>query len=181
LPKSCIQFEFEVAAAAEGSKPGQGRRIARVKTVTVTTTVSKPVEEVYGFLDVLANHEPFVDHLFTDWSFSGPERGVGAKAEARTNTPMSQDWTEFEIVEAEAPSRIVEIAIGAKGKRRTRGTYALQARPGGGSAIAFELEWLQVAKLEGLFGPLTRAFVRRANAKSMRRLAKLLEANTGRA
>ena len=152
-----------------------------MKPVTVTVSVSQPVEEVYDFLEVLANHEPFVDHLFTDWSFSGPKRGIGAKAEARANVPMSQDWTEFEIVEAEAPSRIVESAVGAKGKRRTRGTYSLSGLPAGGTEISFGLEWLETGRLEGVFPPFTRAFARRANGKSMRRLAKLLEAGKGKA
>jgi hypothetical protein len=150
-----------------------------VKPVTVSTTVSTPNQEVYEFLDVLANHEPFVDHLFTDWSFSGPKRGVGAKAEARANAPMSQDWTDFEVVEAEPPSRIVEVAVGAKGKRRTRGTYALEGLEEGGTRISFELAWIEAARIERFFGPLTRAFVRRANAKSMRRLATLLERGGG--
>jgi hypothetical protein len=146
-----------------------------VKPVTVSASVGRSPGEVYDFLDVLANHEPFVDHLFTDWASSGPRRGVGARAEARTNAPGAQDWTEFEIVESE-PGRIVEEALGANGKRRTRGTYALEGLPDGGTRISFRLEWLEAARIERIFGPLTRAFVRRANAKSMRRLARLLEA-----
>ncbi len=47
--------------------------------------------------------------------------------------------------------------------------------PDGRTRISFELEWLEAARLERLFGPLTRVFVHRANAKSMRRLVKLLE------
>lgn len=145
-----------------------------MKAVTVRTRVSRPAAEVYDHLDLLANHEAFVDHLFTDWKFSGPARGVGAKAQARTNAPGSQDWTDFEIVES-TPSRIVERAIDAKERRETRGTYTL-APDGEGTEISFELEWLKAARTERFFGPLTGAFVRRANRKSMRRLAKILEA-----
>lgn len=147
-----------------------------MKPVIVRTRVSRPVESVYDHLDVLANHEAFVDHLFTDWSFSGPPRGVGAKGEARTNAPGSQEWTEFEIVESERPSRIVERAVDAKEKRETRGTYSL-ADADGGTEISFELEWVKAARTDRFFGPLTGAFVRRANGKSMRRLTKILEAN----
>ena len=56
---------------------------------------------------------------------------------------MSQDWTDFEIVEVEEPSRIVEEGVGLKGKRHTRGTYRLRGLPGGGTEISFELEWLE--------------------------------------
>jgi len=145
-----------------------------VKPVTVSVEVQRPVEEVYDFLDVLANHESFLDHMLTDWKFSGPSSGVGAKAEAKTNAPMSQDWTDFEVIEADPPHRIVEEAVGLKGKRRTRGTYTLEPLPGGGTKVSFEFAWLEVARAEGLCPPLTRAFLKRPNGKAMRRLAKQL-------
>ncbi len=145
-----------------------------MKPVTVSATVATPVAEVYEFLDVLANHELFNDHMLVDWTFSGPERGVGAKARARANTIGSQDWTDFEVVEAEPPSRIVEEGVGAGGKRHTRGAYRLEELPDGGTRISFELEWLEASRAERLCPPLIRAFVRRVNGKTMRRLAKQL-------
>lgn len=149
-----------------------------MKPVTVSAVVPKPSQEVYEFLAVLANHEGFMDHFLVDWQFSGPKRGVGARAQARANAPGSQDWTEFEIVEAE-PSRIVEEGIGAKGKRHTRGTYLLEEQPEGKTRVSFELAWLQAPRLERLCPPLTRAFVHRPNAKAMRRLAKQLAEQKG--
>lgn len=145
-----------------------------MKPVTVSVAVPQPVEQVYDFLDVLANHEAFLDHFLVDWKFSGPSRGVGAKAEARASAPMSQDWTEFEVVEAERPKRIVEEGVGLKGKRRTRGTYRLEPLPDGGTRISFELAWVEAARAESLIPPMTRAFLKRPNGKAMRRLAKLL-------
>jgi hypothetical protein len=145
-----------------------------VNPVTVAITVPQPAEEVYDYLAVLANHEAFLDHFLVDWKFSGPARGVGAKAEARASAPMSQDWTDFEIVEAEEPLRIVEEGVGLKGKRRTRGTYRLVSLPDGGTEISFTLEWLAAARAERLIPAMTRAFIRRPNAKAMRRLAALL-------
>lgn len=145
-----------------------------MKPVTVSTAVAKPAAEVFELLEVLANHEAFLDHFLVEWSFSGPQRGVGAKGRARANTPMSQDWTEFEIVVAEAPSRIVEDGVGAGGKRHTRGTYRLEELPSGETEISFELEWLQASRAERLCPPLTRAFVRRPNRLALRRLAKQL-------
>jgi hypothetical protein len=145
-----------------------------VKPVTVSIEVPQPVEEVFNHLAVLSNHEAFLDHFLVDWKFSGPQRGVGAKAEARASAPMSQDWTEFEIVEVEEPARIVEEGVGLKGKRRTRGTYRLRGLPGGGTEISFELEWLAAARAESLIPAMTRAFIRRPNAKALRRLAREL-------
>jgi hypothetical protein len=145
-----------------------------MKPVTVSATVSTPRQEVFEFLDLLANHEGFLDHFLTDWKFSGPPRGVGAKARARAKTPGSQDWFEFEVLEA-GPERIVEEATSAGGKRRTRGTYVLTDHPGGGTEISFEFAWLELPRSERIAPFLTRAFLRRVNAKSMRRLAGQLE------
>jgi polyketide cyclase/dehydrase/lipid transport protein len=146
-----------------------------MRPVTVSTAVSKPRQEVFEFLDVLANHEPFMDHLFVDWSFSGPARGVGAKARARVSAPGSREWAEFEVVEAERPERIVEEGVSSNGKRRTRGTYRLEELPGGATGISFELAWTSVPRSERLFPPLARVFARRANGRAMRRLAKQLD------
>ena len=145
-----------------------------MKPVTVSTEVRKPPQEVFEHLDLLANHEAFLNHFLVDWKFSGPARGVGAKAEARASAPMSQDWTEFEVVEVEEPKKIVEEGVGLKGKRRTRGTYRLEGLADGGTRIEFELEWLEASKAERLLPPMMHAFVKRSNAKAMRRLAKLL-------
>ena len=145
-----------------------------MKPVTVSTTVSKPRQEVFDFLDVAANHESFMDHLFTGWSFSGPARGVGAKTKVRVSAPGSNESMEIEVVEVEAPARIVEEGVSANGKRRTRGTFRLEEPADGGTRISFELAWLQAPRAERLFPALNRAFVRRANGKGMRRLAKQL-------
>ncbi len=147
-----------------------------MKPVIVSASVSRPREEVFDYLDVLANHAGFNDHMFTDWSFSGPARGVGAKGRARVNAPASREWAEFEVIESERPERTVEQAVSANGKRRTRGTYRLAEGPNGGTEISFELAWELVPRSERLFPPLSRAFLRRALGRAMRRLAKQLEA-----
>ncbi len=145
-----------------------------MKPVRVSAAVSRPRAEVREFLDLLANHELFNDHFLVDWKFSGPPRGVGARARARAKTPGSQDWVEFEVLES-GPRGSVEEAVSADGKRRTRGTYRLDDRPDGGTAIAFELEWIEAPRSERIAPFLTRAFMRRVTGKAMRRLAKRLE------
>jgi uncharacterized protein YndB with AHSA1/START domain len=146
-----------------------------VKPVTVSITVAKPPEQVFDFLEALPNHERFLDHYLTEWTFSGPDSGIGAKARARANAVGSQDWFEFEVVESEQPRRIAELSSSAGGKRTTRGTYRLQDGPGGGTRITFELEFLEAPRAERLASILTRAFAKRVNAKAMRRLAKQLD------
>lgn len=146
-----------------------------MKPVTVEVTVAKPPAEVFEFLDALANHERFLDHYLVDWEFSGPQRGVGAKARARVDAPGSQDHFEFEVIEAEARRLIAEQSVSSGGKRRTRGTYRLEALPEGGTRIEFELAFEELPRSERIAPFLTRGFARRVNAKALRRLAKQLE------
>ncbi len=145
-----------------------------MKPVSVEAEVAKPPAEVFEFLDALANHERFLDHYLKDWTFSGPQRGVGAKARARVDAPGSQDRFEFEVVESEAPYEIVEQGISSGGKRKTRGTYRLETLPGGGTRIEFDLIFEEVPRSERIAPFLTRTFARRINSKAMRRLAKQL-------
>jgi hypothetical protein len=151
-----------------------------VKPVTVSIDVPNSPQEVYGFLEVLGNHETFMDHFMVDWELSGPKRGVGAKANVRVKATGEKDWTDVEIVEADSGRRLVESTLGgSRGKRRTRGTYLLEPLPDGGTAISFELEFLELPTGEKLMGPLNRAYVRRVNRKAMRRLAECLAAANG--
>jgi hypothetical protein len=148
-----------------------------LKPVTVSIEVPNPTHEVYEFLEVLGNHEQFMDHFMVDWELSGPKRGVGAKANVRVKATAEKDWTDVEIVEADSGRRLVEETIGgARAKRRTRGTYLLEALPDGGTSITFELEFQEMPAAERLMGPVNRAYVKRVNRKAMKRLAERLAA-----
>jgi ribosome-associated toxin RatA of RatAB toxin-antitoxin module len=146
-----------------------------VKPVTVSVEVPNPQEQVYEFLDVLGNHEKFMDHFMVDWELSGPRRGVGAKANVRVKATAEKDWTDFIVVETDPSHRIVEESTGGpRGRRRLRGTYLLDPLPDGGTRINFELEFLELPFGERMMGPLNRAYIRRVNRKGMRRLAEEL-------
>jgi uncharacterized protein YndB with AHSA1/START domain len=143
--------------------------------VTVTVEVARPRQEVFEYVDVLANHERWMDHLFKDWSFEGPRRGVGAIATAQVDAPSARERVSFEVVESTAPERIVEAGESAHGKRETRGTYRFTEREGGGTRIEFEYEWLKTPRTERIAPFVSRAFMARANGKSLKKLAALLE------
>jgi uncharacterized protein YndB with AHSA1/START domain len=146
------------------------RRLA-LKAVTAEVEVPRSPEVVFDQLDVLGDHERFTDHLLVDWSVSGPRAGVGARARMRLRKPGPADWLEMEVVDAERPTRSVEESVSAKGRRLTRGTYRLAPTAAGGTRITFTLEWLRAPLGDRLVAPLTRSVTRRANAKSLRRLA----------
>lgn len=146
-----------------------------MQPVTVSVTVERPREEVYAFLDVLGNHRSFTDHFLLDWTLSGPAAGVGAKARMRGKAPGgASEWMDMEVVDAEAPARIVERAVSAGGKRRTRGTYRLEALDAGRTRIEFELAYEAMPTADRLLSPLVRAWLRKANATAMRRLGERL-------
>jgi len=148
-----------------------------MRPITVCVRVERPREAVFAFLDELGNHEVFTDHMLVDWTLSGPRAGVGARARMRAPLPGPKDWLELEVLESEAPVRTVEETVGARGRRRTRGTYTLDALPGGATLVRFELAFVQVPLHERLLAPLLRGWLQRANAKAMERLPAALAAD----
>jgi hypothetical protein len=147
-----------------------------MRPVKVSVEVENAREQVYDFLDVMANHEPFCDHMLVDWEYSGPERGVGSKARVRATLGGTSDVIDMEVVSAQAPEEIVERNVGAKGRRVGNGTYMLEELPGGGTRIRFEYTWRQAPLRERLAAPLVRAIMRRGDELAMRRLAEQLAA-----
>ena len=145
-----------------------------LKPVIVSVTVPQDPEHVFDFLDLMANHEPFNDHLMRDWELSGPERGVGSKARVHTRALGMSDVVDIEVIDAEAPIRIVERNVAAKAGRTGEGTYTLEPLPDGGTRITFEYRWIVAPMIDRLTAPLARAYIRRNNETAMRRLAAQL-------
>ena len=146
------------------------------KPVSVTVDVPQDRADVYEYLDVMANHEAFTDHLLRDWQLSGPDRGVGSKARVHVRALGVADIADIEVIDAQAPERIVERNTAVKAGRIGQGTYVLDALPGGGTRITFEYRWIVSPMTDRLTAPLARAFIRRTNEKAMRRLAEQLAA-----
>jgi Polyketide cyclase / dehydrase and lipid transport len=145
-----------------------------MKPVRVHIDVPQAREDVYDFLDVMANHEKFTDHMMVNWHYAGPSRGVGSKARVEAKLGGRSDQIDFEVVSAQAPERIVEQNVGAGGKRVGNGTYILEELPDGGTRIIFEYSWQQAPASERFAAPLVRAAMRRGNERAMERLAQLL-------
>lgn len=143
--------------------------------VVVSIDVPQGRDEVYEFLDVMANHECFNDHLMRDWELSGPDRGVGASTRVHTRALGMSDTVDIEVTDAVRPTRIVERNTATKAGRVGEGTYVLDALPDGGTRITFEYRWIVTPLVDRVTGPLARAFIRRNNDTAMRRLAEQLE------
>ena len=149
--------------------------------VTVTIDVPQKRADVFAFLDVLANHEPFTDHMLVDWTCSGPERGVGAKAHVYSKAGGRKVPVDIEVIESDPPARSVERNVSAKGKRVGRGTYELTELPSGGTRVSFTYSWDQAPVSDRALAPLVRAILRRGNQRAMERLAEQLDARVGSA
>jgi polyketide cyclase/dehydrase/lipid transport protein len=152
-----------------------------MKPVEVSTVIRRPIAEVYAHLDVLANHEAFTDHFLVDWDLRGPAFGVGASVTMRVRAPGRSEEVELTVIEADPPVRTVEETVGAGGRRRTLGTYRLVALEAGRTEVRFEIDPIEVPRSERPLWPLSRAWLRRQNARALERLREQLEAPSVRA
>lgn len=151
-----------------------------MKPVHVSTEVPFPREEVFDFLDVMANHEPFTNHVMRDWEYSGPDRGVGSKARVKVTAGGRTDTVDVEVVSAQRPVNIVEQNVGAGGRRVANGTYTLDALESGATRINFEYSWQRAPLSERLLAPVVGSMLRKANERAMERLAaQLVTAHLG--
>src|SRR4051794_38605367 len=144
--------------------------------VTVSVDVPQRRADVYAFLDVMANHESFTDHMLTDWQCSGPPTGLGAKAEVTVKAGGRSDKASFEVVEVEEDRLIRERNWAAKGKRVATGTYVLSDNADGGTHVEFTFAFEKVPGRERPLVPLMRRILRRGNERAMTRLAERLNA-----
>src|SRR5215213_1340350 len=144
--------------------------------VTVSVDVPQPRHDVYAFLDVMANHESFTDHMLVDWSCSGPAAGVGSKATVTATFGGMTDKADIEVIEVEDGRRIKERNIANKGRRIATGTYELSDLPDGGTHVEFTFAFEQMPGYERPLAPLIRRMVRRGNTRAMERLAEQLGA-----
>lgn len=142
-----------------------------MKPVTVSIDVPQTPEQVYDFLDVMAHHERFTDHYLSGWRCGGPARGVGSRASVTASLGGVRTDVDIEVVEAEAPRRIVERNSSAGGRRLAHGTYTVEPLPSGGARVSFTYAWVRAPLTDRLLGPVVRATMSRANRTAMRRLA----------
>jgi hypothetical protein len=145
--------------------------------ITVSIDVPQSREDVYAYLDVLANHRRFTDHMMRNWRLEGPERGVGGKARVDAVVGGRTDPIEIEVIEAEPPLRNVERNVGANGRRVGTGTYTLEELADGSTRVTFEYAWQLVPLSERLLAPLVSRTMRRALTTAMERLAGQLRAD----
>ena len=150
----------------------------------MSSTISKPREEVFEYLADIANHPEFTDHYLVDWRLTRENSyGTGAGARFRMKSPFNRfSWADTTFAEVEAPHRIVERGRGGKYNRiRMLGTYTLSPGPGGSTRLEYTFETVPLLLSDRLMETLGgRFWAHRQTAKSIRRLRTILEENRGR-
>jgi uncharacterized protein YndB with AHSA1/START domain len=147
--------------------------------MTVSIVVDAPREQVFDYLQDIANHPEFTDHYLVDWHLTRIDSvGRGAGARFRVKAPGNRfSWGDVTFTEVERPHRIVEAGRTGKANRvRTLGVYELAQGAGGTTRVRFTLETqpatLSDRIMEGLGG---RGWLKRKNAKALRRLRSIVE------
>lgn len=145
----------------------------------MSTTISRPREEVFEYLADIANHAEFTDHYLVDWHLTREDPyGAGAGARFKIKAPLSRfSWADVTLAEVQPPFKIVERGRGGKFNRiRMLGTYTLSPAPGGTTRVEYTLETQPVMLSDRLLEAFAgRGWTRRQAAKAMRRLRSILE------
>jgi Flp pilus assembly CpaF family ATPase len=151
-----------------------------MRPLTVSIDVAQERADVYAFLDVLANHERFTDHMLREWSCSGPATGVGATARVVNVLGGRRLPVEVEVIEAVEGERTTERNVSAGGRRVGEGTYTLADLDPGGTRVTFTYAWRRAPVEDRLLSLAVRRMMRRAFQRALDRLAgELIEAAGG--
>ena len=147
--------------------------------VTVSTIISAPREQVFDYLQDIANHSEFTDHFIVDWRLTRIDSvGRGAGARFRVKAPGNRfSWGDATFVEVDRPHRIVEAGRTGKNNRiRTLGVYDLAPASSGSTRVRFTLQTMPATLSDRLLESLgARGWLKRKNGRAMRRLRAIIE------
>jgi uncharacterized protein YndB with AHSA1/START domain len=158
---------------------------AAVDPVSVTITIARPRDEVFAYLEDVANHSEFSDHYLKQWHLTRVDSvGRGAGARFRVDAPFQRfGWADFTLVEVDSPRRIVALGRGGKFNRiKTTAIWTLDNAPGGGTSVEYMVESEPALPTDRWFESLSRqrGWFKRKVRKAMRRLQSILEENEDR-
>jgi uncharacterized protein YndB with AHSA1/START domain len=150
-----------------------------VDPVTVSIVIDAPREEIFDFLQDVANHPQFTDHFLVDWHLTREGSvGAGAGARFRVKAPANRfSWGELALTEVTRPHRLVELGRTGKANRiRTRGIYELSPAASGTTRVSFTFETMPALLSDRTREALgMRWWTRRQYARALRRLRAILE------
>ena len=151
--------------------------------VTASIVVSAPREQVFDYLQDIANHAEFSDHYLVDWHLTRIDsvgRGAGARFRIKAHRARF-NWADVTFAEVERPHRIVEVGRTGKNNRiRTLGVYELSPATHGTTRVEFTLQTVPATFSDHLLEWLgARRRTKRKIERSMRRLRSIIERGEG--
>ena len=148
-----------------------------MREVTVSTIISAPREEVFDFVCDLAGRPAYTDHFMHDYRLARVQPiGVGAAARFKLDAPLSNQYAELTITEADRPRRIIEeIRVGRRGRNRSVAVYDFTRESA--SVTRVELTtFSEPATMVDRFREIGAAgWMRRKTRKSLDRLRMIFE------
>jgi len=155
-----------------------------VNPVTASTVISAPHEQVFDYLQDIANHVEFTDHFLVDWHLTRIDsigRGAGARFRIKVPGPARFSWGDVTFTEVARPNRIVEVGRTGKNNRvRTLGVYSLAPTPGGATRVEFTLQTVPAMLSDRLMEALGgQRWTKRKIERGMHRLRAILEDGEG--
>ena len=148
-----------------------------MREVTVSTTISAPRKDVYDFVCDLAGRPAFTDHFMDDYRLARVQPvGVGAAARFRLDAPMSNEYAELTITEADRPRRIIEeVRVGRRGRNRSVAVYDFTRESAGVTRVELTT-YSEPATMVDRFRQIGAAgWIRRKTRKSLDRLRAIFE------
>jgi len=166
-------------SASRAARPCAAYAAPLVDPVTVSTTISRPREEVFEYLADIANHPEFLDHFLTDWRLTRVDSyGQGAGARYRLRAPMNRfAWHDVTFIEVNPGRRIVAAGRGGKYNRvKTWTTWDLTPAAGDSTLVEMTSETEPALPSDRLAEVLSgRGWFRRRASKGLKRLRSILE------
>ena len=148
-----------------------------MREVTVSTVISAPREDVFDFVSDLAARPAYTDHFMDDYRLARVKPiGVGAAARFRLNAPMSNQYAELTITEADRPRRIIEeIRVGRRGRNRSVAVYDFTRESAGVTRVELTTFSEPATKVDRFREIGAAGWVRRKTRKALDRLRAIFE------
>ena len=155
-----------------------------MEPLSVSTTIARPREEVFAYLEDIANHPEFSDHYLVDWRMTREDTvGRGAGARFRYTAPLQRfDWADVTMAEVDAPRRILQAGRGGKANRtRLRSLWELEELSPNATRVTLTVETRPALPSDRMMERLgMRGWLRRNGRKALKRLRRILEEGKGR-
>ena len=148
-----------------------------MREVTVSTIISAPREEVFDFVCDLAGRPAYTDHFMHDYRLARVQPiGVGAAARFKLDAPLSNQYAELTITEADRPRRIIEeIRVGRRGRNRSVAVYDFTRESAGVTRVELTT-YGEPATMVDRFRQIGAAgWTRRKTRRSLDRLRMIFE------